>query len=85
MQIIAKLELPVLLRFGNVIAEFFLDARTLPHIYFYTLTQRPEPEILQWGQEYSEHAAHVSARMAAHDLISHREDLAVRLPVFSTA
>ncbi len=69
-----KLELPILLRYGRIIAEFFLDSRTQPHIYWYTLTNQGSPEILHWGQEFSEHAAHQTARMVVHHLITRAED-----------
>lgn len=73
---IVKLELPVLLRYGRVVAEFFLDARIQPCVFHYTLSYQDGPEILHWGQEYSEQKAHLSARMVAHHFITRAENAA---------
>ncbi len=70
----AKLELPILLQFGKIIAEFFLDRRSHPHRYRYTLTRHDGPEILHWGEEVSEQQAHASAKMAAHHFITRTDD-----------
>ncbi len=64
---VAQLQLPISLLCGKLRAEFFLDSRFVPFIYHYTLTRPNEPEILHWGQEYSEQAAHASAETAAAD------------------
>ena len=49
---------------GDYVAEITVNRKSVPPLFHYIVTKKDSPEILEWGQTVSVHAANARARVA---------------------